>query len=153
MTQRQNNSSRQIKREPAFLWAGIMVSLFVFTTPSSGASLSDEILKAPVTDVLDLASQVAEAMAKETPIQIDKVTKLIGAQFLKANKTFYYHYQTTIHLNVETLRPYVINKTCSDDIRRAFLRRGLTIRHQYEMPTGEVFATIQINQNTCPNHY
>lgn len=148
-----NVLSKYTRSGSVFLRAGATLSVILFVTPSFGASLSDEILNAPASEVLHIASQVAEAMATETPMQIDKTTKLIGAQFLKSNKTFYYQYQTTISLNSKAMRPYVINKTCSDDIRRSFLKRGVTIRHQYEMPSGEVVLTISINHNSCQNHY
>jgi len=87
---------------------------------------------------------MAEALAKKAPLQLDKTTYLTSGIFYSETKTLFYKYNSTIPLISEKMKPYIKRQMCSDPMRRAFMRRGIKYRHDYDTPTGLQSVTISI---------
>lgn len=109
----------------------------------------ERIISASEAEVFALAKTVSEALANETPMRVDKTTTLISSMFVSRTKSFIYGYQSTVPLEPELLKPYVVSKTCSSAIRRAFMERGLRIIHQYESLSGQLIASVNVSKSDC----
>lgn len=114
-----------------------------------GATVEDQrVLRFSDAQVDAEASNFAQAIAASTPLQIDGATRLIGAFYLARTKTFFYRYSTDSTLEVGRFSSYVVNHTCSNAVRAAFMTRGLVFRHEYQTPAGEI--VVNVRRRDCP---
>lgn len=51
-----------------------------------------------------------------------------------AVRTMTYAYVATVALSSQQLRPAVVEQVCQNRSMRAFVKRGLTVQHSYQMP-------------------
>src|SRR5713101_6023241 len=109
----------------------VLMLLAMQWTAAIAASPADRILTASDAGVAEIAKSIAAALAKDMPVQLDQTTRMISTVFVSSTKTFIYSYESTIMLDSTRLKPYIISKMCSDSNLRAFMTRGIMIRHQY----------------------
>jgi hypothetical protein len=127
----------------------LLLLLAMQWTSANAASPAERILAAPDAQVVRIARSVAETLAKDLPIQIDHTTKMMSTVFVSGTKTFIYSYESTMMLDLARMRPYIISKMCSDSNLRAFMARGVMIRHQYALPSGQLIALVDVRIKDC----
>lgn len=127
----------------------IFVIAMMYAVSALAVSIEEQIALVSTKELNKVARLVAEAMSKETPMQIDSTTKLVSAVYVSSTNKFIYSYESTINLNTDKLKAWIINNTCTDNVRRAFMLRGLSIRHQYALPSGMRIASIDVTSRDC----
>lgn len=91
---------------------------------------------------------MAQAISRSAPSQIDSVTVLLGAIFVKDTKTFIYKYESKEQLDKNKMQKIISKYTCSNRIQRAFMERGLTIQHNYITPVDQQEISVRIKDCT-----
>ena len=127
----------------------VLVLLAMQWPAANAASPAERILVASDARVVEIARSVAETLAKNLPTQLDQTTRMISTVFVSSTKTFIYSYESTIVLDSTRLKPYIISKMCSDSNLHAFMARGVMIRHQYALPSGQSIALIDVRIKDC----
>lgn len=127
----------------------LLVLLAVHCIAANAASPAERILVASDAQVVEIARSVAAALAKDLPMQLDQTTTMISTVFLSSTKTFIYLYESTIMLDSTRMKPYIISKICSDSNLHAFMVRGVMIRHQYALPSGQSIVSIDVRIKDC----
>ncbi len=127
----------------------LLALLAVQWTAVNAASPAERILVASDARVAEIARTVAETLAKDLPMQLDQTTKMISTVFVSSTKTFIYSYESTSMLDSTRMKPYLISKMCSDSNLRAFMTRGVMIRHQYTFPSGQSIALVEVRIKDC----
>ena len=123
-----------------------IIALFLLTIGQSYAS-AEGILKLSNADFDNLGKSMAEGVSKSAPQQIDRTTILLGAFYEKKKKTFIYKYKSDITINSSAIRNHIIQNSCGNATRRAFLQRGGFFEHAYLTPNGE--QKIKIKFSDC----
>jgi hypothetical protein len=116
---------------------------------ANAASPAERILVASDARVIEIARSVAAALAKDLPMQLDQTTRMISTVFASSTKIFIYSYESTIMLDSTRMKPYIVSKMCSDSNLRAFMVRGIMIRHQYALPSGQSIAMVDVRIKDC----
>ena len=121
----------------------IFLSVLVSASPSLViAESSSSVYRMSESQLLADAEMVANETAKNLPRNVDSTTISTSALFVKQTKTFIYQYRTTVPLDSQKMLSYVAQHTCSGKHRRAYMDRGIVIRHEYLTPTGLVAFNI-----------
>ena len=123
-----------------------IIALFLLTIGQSYAS-AEGILKLSNADFDNLGKSMAEGVSKSAPQQIDRTTILLGAFYSNQTKTFIYKYKSDITINSSAIRNHIIQNSCGNATRRAFLQRGGFFEHAYLTPSGE--QKIKIKFSDC----
>jgi hypothetical protein len=127
----------------------LLLLLAMQWTAANAASSAEKLLVASDAEVVRIARRTAETLAKDMPMQLDQATRIISTVFASSTKTFIYSYESTIMLDVARLKSYIISKMCSDSNLRAFMTRGIMIRHQYALPSGQLIALVDVRIKDC----
>jgi len=127
----------------------LAILLAIQWTAANAASPAERILVASDARVIEIAKSVVETLAKDLPMQLDQTTRMMSTVFVSSTRTFIYSYESTIMLDSTRLKPYIISKMCSESNFRAFMTRGVMIRHQYAFPSGQSIASVDVRIKDC----
>ncbi len=123
-----------------------IIALFLLVISQAYAS-AEGILKLSNADFDNLGKSMAEGVSKSSPQQIDRTTILLGAFYSNQTKTFIYKYKSDIAINSSAIKNHIIQNSCGNATRRAFLQRGGFFEHAYLTPRGE--KKIKIKFSDC----
>jgi hypothetical protein len=132
-----------MKKSAAFLATSLICAL------TSASTLTDKIANASSYQIKSIAKSVAESLSKDTPVQVDSVTKMVSVTFVSSTNTLIYYYETTAHPNPEYVRPRVINGVCSNEILRALAFKSITFQYYYSSPDGNHLYTQNVVASDC----
>ena len=123
----------------------IQVSLAIFIFVSSSLVIAEpasSVYRMSESQLLADAEMVANETAKNLPRNVDSTTVNTSVLFVKKTKTFIYQYRSTAPLDSKKMFPYVVQHTCSGKHRKAYMDRGIVIRHEYLTPTGLIAFNV-----------
>jgi hypothetical protein len=126
----------------------LFVALLCVATGFS-STLTDKIARASQAQVNEIARVMAESISKDTPAQVNRTTRLLSAMFVSSTRTLIYHYETTDYIFSDTARSRVVAGVCSDEILHALLKKTITFRYDYALPSGTRILSISINSRDC----
>ena len=110
----------------------------------------DAISKASSSQIDSAMKAVAEAAASNMPMQIDAVTTLTGAMYLKQVKTIIYYGKIKINLTEQQRYDLVYQAQetfCKSAMNKAWTAKGVTYRYISEMPNGK--NDYAFDKNSC----
>jgi hypothetical protein len=115
----------------------------IFSSPRSEQNNTSNKVMSYSDSELDKAGKImSDGVSKSTPAQVDKTTVLLGTIYVKDTKTFIYKYESSITLDRQKMSEIVPSHTCSDPIRKSLMHKGMTFKHIYLTPSGEVDYTV-----------
>lgn len=91
--------------------------------------------------------KTAEQVRKASPSRLDDTLVSLGANYSRTTKTLTYQHESHVPLHEVKAREYVRGFVCASNLRRAFMRRGVTFSFAYQTPRGVL--TYPIRNGDC----
>lgn len=101
------------------------------------------IQEAPDEGVTGQREKTAEQVRRPSRSRLDNTLILTGASFSRQTKTLTYQYDSNVPLHEGQAREHVRGFVCSNNLRRAFMRRGVTFAYVYLTPRGVLTYVIR----------
>jgi hypothetical protein len=129
---------------PGNLQKAVVAAFVLMISLKAIADTADNILRYSESQLLRAGQTMAEGVARSSPSQIDSTTVLLGAIFARDTKTFIYKYESSIRLDPSRMAQAIPRYTCADRIRRALMSKGITFKHVYITPAGQLERSVTI---------
>lgn len=127
---------------------GFFLLLFISFNAFS-ENLADKIRTQNSEQLDRIAKQIADNVASELPIRVNKNAVVTSIVYVKNSKTFMYFYELVDSENLLLMKKDSVAWACSDPIMSAFMDKGIRYKYVYANQEKKQIGSYYVTNQDC----